>query len=516
MSVEYATTLDVLDAGSEAPASLSDVAQVVREWARIPQASLDDLETTSDNGSRVTTRLLDPGDPDMWAWRLSMEVANEDRTRELVDWTATVTVLEAVQTKVAVQVMRTARGERLRPLGTRAQPPRIVRELIDHPAFRVADGPAHLTSAPNSLAHARLDEFVSLLFEDARRLPVVGISQGASGFVVDPPQIATKLCGLAHVWIIPAEMTWNVSDAISPSMSVYNGAVRLWWAGMKPSDNRYEHPLWFPRVGSSRIATELVDAVRDTAETRFAEPREVTELEERIRRDHDAALKTELDELLEVATRPTEQPQSDTSERTRLEDSVRARIEIIEQDRDTALADLVASDQERERLTRENARLQSENYQLRARAGFWEGDASDGDVSELSPEDAFLREIQTEYETRFTDADREKFKLADMRIGRQFLATLDQADVPRSKVIQVCAEVASRRAHEIPGRQPHVLRASDAASASQRRRGSDGAKAWRCYLENNTAQAARLHWWAVDGAIEFASVGPHDHFEIPE
>lgn len=41
-----------------------------------------------------------------------------------------------------------------------------------------------------------------------------------------------------------------------------------------------------------------------------------------------------------------------------------------------------------------------------------------------------------------------------------------------------------------------------------------------CALQVNTPSARRLHWWAIPGkagqTIEFASVGLHDDFSIPE
>jgi hypothetical protein len=106
-----------------------------------------------------------------------------------------------------------------------------------------------------------------------------------------------------------------------------------------------------------------------------------------------------------------------------------------------------------------------------------------------------------------------------MRVGGEFLSGLwDLEGVPTDKVIEVCAQVASGKAHEIPGREVHQLR-TGVGGAPTADRASDGAKAWRCSLQDGTASARRLHWWIVpgpDGGImESASVGVHDDVGIP-
>src|SRR5690606_18697623 len=97
------------------------------------------------------------------------------------------------------------------------------------------------------------------------------------------------------------------------------------------------------------------------------------------------------------------------------------------------------------------------------------------------------------------------------------LRKLDGIDI--DKVLEVCAQVAANMAHELPAREVHQLRAGSRGAGS-RVRASDQAQAWRCSLQANTPSARRLHWWAVPGpegqVIEFASVGLHDEFRIPE
>jgi hypothetical protein len=365
----------------------------------------------------------------------------------------------------------------------------------------------------------KVHEFVDLvLLGEDRRLPVIGLSESTRsvGMRVDPERLASDLTGLAHVWVIPTSATWALSDALSPRLGAYNGAIRLWWPGLTRDDDPYSHPLWMARPGERGVSEDVVRRVLDAARTRISEPPEVEELEVRLRRAQDEALQDEINELLELATRSVDAATAvDEEERRRLEESIRAKIEQVEADREDALRDLVESETERERLSRENATLWSEVQRLRSRVGGWEpSERARTDPS--SPEELFLAEVREEHETRFTPADREDYPLKELRVGRLFLAMLDQIDIPRTKVVRVCTEVAMGRAHEINGRQVHQLKASDHGGSGPRRRASDGAIAWRCYLENKTPQAGRLHWWATGDAIEFASVGPHDDVDIPE
>jgi hypothetical protein len=86
--------------------------------------------------------------------------------------------------------------------------------------------------------------------------------------------------------------------------------------------------------------------------------------------------------------------------------------------------------------------------------------------------------------------------------------------VSRERVIDTCAHVASGRAADIPGLELHALRSSDGGGTPQRVR-ADGARAWRCSLQANTAAARRLHFWRMpDGGIELAKIVYHDDFSI--
>ncbi|HVV87313.1 MAG TPA: S1 RNA-binding domain-containing protein [Kofleriaceae bacterium] len=150
--------------------------------------------------------------------------------------------------------------------------------------------------------------------------------------------------------------------------------------------------------------------------------------------------------------------------------------------------------------------------------------ARDAEADPLASETAFLAAVRVEYARRVNESDRVDYPLLRMRVGREFLDRLRALEgVPIEKVIEVCAQVASGRAHLFAGREVHELHEGEGGTPA-RVRERDGAKAWRCALQVNSASARRLHWWEiparhprlVDGRIiEFASVAVHDDVSIP-
>ena len=511
MAVEYATTLEVLDAESRSPAALPNVVRRVLEWAEIPRHDLADYEGPARSGSAAVTRHLDAGDG-VQGWTLALEVTSEDRSGDLVDWMAKVTVVESRQTIASIRVERTAQGNVVRPLATRPKPPQLVTALVDRDDLDLVDGPVPICAAPRYLTEQLVESFVArLLLSPARRLPVVAVSEahGTSTAVVNPNRLAADLVGLAHVWLVPSDVSWHLSERLSRRLSVYNGATRIWWPGLSVTDSPNDHPLWLRRAGGT-IEHDIVDLLTSVAASRFGEPPEIRSLEARLRRRDDESLRAEFEALMELATAPPDE----AARRDEIEESVRGRLESIEQDRNNALDEIERLEAELDALRRDVASLESENHGLRARSGYWERDGATNEP-ELSEEKVFLQEVVESYETRFTEADRETHPLLSLSVGPHFLATLEQIDISRSKVVDVCAEIACRRVHQIKGRDTHSIRKSQAANAPALKRSTDGATAWRCCLEKSS-RAARLHWWAHGNSVEFASVGHHDFMEIPE
>jgi predicted RNA-binding protein with RPS1 domain len=180
---------------------------------------------------------------------------------------------------------------------------------------------------------------------------------------------------------------------------------------------------------------------------------------------------------------------------------------------------------DRKRLMRQNQELKEQNQELKRslrsaedRLRAIEARFAVETVPTAS-ETAFLAAVRVEYARRFDEGDRQRYPLQRMRVGREFLERLRRLEgVSVEKVVEVCAQVACGRAHEIPGRSVHPLHEGSAGAAPRLRR-ADSARAWRCSLQDGTPSARRLHWWDIPGpegrTIEFASVGVHDDDSIP-
>jgi hypothetical protein len=64
--------------------------------------------------------------------------------------------------------------------------------------------------------------------------------------------------------------------------------------------------------------------------------------------------------------------------------------------------------------------------------------------------------------------------------------------------------------NKAPAREVHSLRSGDGAADAPLVR-ADGARCLRAYVEQNTPQARRLHYWALrGGGVELSRVVMHD------
>ncbi len=144
------------------------------------------------------------------------------------------------------------------------------------------------------------------------------------------------------------------------------------------------------------------------------------------------------------------------------------------------------------------------------------------ELDAAASERSFIRNVRLCYARKFDEQDRIEYPLQKMRVGAFFLESLRELEgIDLEKVIEVCTQVACDQAPKIPGREVHFLR-TGIAGAPVRVRRRDGAKAYRCSLQDNSPSARRLHWWRVPSSgealdtIEFAQVSVHDDFSIPE
>ncbi|HED64407.1 MAG TPA: hypothetical protein ENJ09_02520 [Planctomycetes bacterium] len=311
---------------------------------------------------------------------------------------------------------------------------------------------------------------------------------------MDPELLEASLEGAADVVLLQTgKATWALAEALPDRLDVYGGALRIWWPGLHRASDPYEHELIFVygEGDAKRAARKIVKSILGES----------------------AELSEELVSSLQVATAaPLEPKRRDGREGG---PSDRA-VEELEDELNSMSADRKRALEENEKLRKKVAELRKKLKSVKGRLESSSGQEDDP----LRSGTDFLLGVRLAYARTHDEGTRHQYPLGRMRVGHSFMECLrDLQGVELSKVLEVCAQVASGIAHTIAGREVHQLRAGPAGSRSRTRK-SDGAQAWRCALQTHTPGARRLHWWATSGSqeptVEFASVGHHDDFDIPE
>ena len=517
MSVEIAVTLHARDQQSDAPASVATIAPVVGRWAGSvnPDAIIEsgewiDVGRTKD---RLVTEKLDLGADADWAWVFRRYHRDDDDPT--VTWIVEIEVAEQADkpdTEIAIILMRESSDGRVRPLRTDPpEPPRVIRELLDAPDLEYFDGSIALWSDHRTLRREYAAELVEALGDPRRRLPVIGVSINPETDepIVDVSRLARRVAGMAHVWVVPPDATWALSEQLPPKLGVFNGAIRIWWPGFGPHADPYEHHLFMRNKW--RPEEQIVALVRGASTDRFSRPEGIAKARDELRARDEAQL---LDDLEAMA--------SDGSFDESLVAELRANVKRLQEDRDAALK--LAEEEEGLRRAAEGvtAGLRVELREAWAAATAGGDDAPDMAVD---PDEAFIDEVRSAYRRKVCPSqdDRRRFPLRELRLHPDFLPSVYSLQgIGRDKILEVCAQVACGRATEISGRDVHRMRVSESGNADYRKRSRDGAQAWRCALQVKTPSARRLHWWVVPGGsggddiIELAHVGTHDDLTFPE
>jgi len=141
------------------------------------------------------------------------------------------------------------------------------------------------------------------------------------------------------------------------------------------------------------------------------------------------------------------------------DDGMRARVRELEDELAAAAAD-------RAQLAEQNRtlRLQAQELRRELRSAEDRHEALERRVASaadpLSSERAFLLGVRQTYARMFEEGDRLQYPLRRMRVGPEFLASLRALDgIDLDKVLEVCAQVAADKSHEIAAREVHQLRA---------------------------------------------------------
>jgi hypothetical protein len=129
--------------------------------------------------------------------------------------------------------------------------PRFVRQWTEkldlRDAGRVVRGSATTVRDSGSLL-----ELFRSLFDSSRQLPIVIASQLAQdkgNYSVDCERLSQRTAGLAHVFCLPSEQSFALTEMLGKELAVFNGAVRTYWPGLgAPEDTQAHINVLAPRI----------------------------------------------------------------------------------------------------------------------------------------------------------------------------------------------------------------------------------------------------------------------------
>ncbi len=120
--------------------------------------------------------------------------------------------------------------------------PAVVRVICQEDVF-VGDMRVRATVYP--LSEGEVDQFVGLLKDEQRRLPIVLLTPFASGEPgnLDAHALAGHLAGIAIVTKADTPETTRALSGQLGKLGCYDGGVRVYWPGFQTNDDLRRHPL---------------------------------------------------------------------------------------------------------------------------------------------------------------------------------------------------------------------------------------------------------------------------------
>jgi hypothetical protein len=125
--------------------------------------------------------------------------------------------------------------------------PRIVTDVIRNYACWIGKQPIVPTHL--EVAAPDVESFVdSELLNPDRQLPIMLISHDrfSDRPPIDPGVLQEKLLGLSQVVVMDKWACFRLTDMLSKPLSCYNGALRIYWPGLRSDANPLDHPLYLP------------------------------------------------------------------------------------------------------------------------------------------------------------------------------------------------------------------------------------------------------------------------------
>jgi len=232
----------LLPSGGGSEAARRNARQAVLEWAAekwqglVPAAAFsgEDFEH-----ERPGLKLAAVGLPESGVWGFFVEHLDLDSAHART-WVTEAVVAELDQVDLyAVRNQCSSTSTEDVPSTT----PRFVRQWLERhdlrDAGRTVRGSAATVSDPEALS-----QLLRSLLDPSRQLPIVVASQLAhesAAYSIDCDRLAQRTAGLAHVFCLPMEQSFALTEILGKELAVFNGAVRTYWPGLGTPDDTQAH-----------------------------------------------------------------------------------------------------------------------------------------------------------------------------------------------------------------------------------------------------------------------------------
>ena len=287
---------------------LQRVKGLIAEWHREklarPDAKSRAFHAKESNYARA--------DEIVWEFELA-QLAEEGDGKWLTEIRAYAPLASASEIHLTVVMRLDATVGRIAPVRYFANPPSFLRAMEDQFEFSIGESVATRAIVP--IGASEVDVLLQFLGSPDRALPAIVVTDPAhSAPTIEnlARRLGEGLAGLAAVLHVSQSATLALSDTVGKEMSCFDGGVRIYWPGWRPSDPPFRHPLFLrrrieisaqydPQRPESLIRSTLLSLLVRAAASRFAYPMRMQEVidADRLRRLESELENTSSGQLIE-------------------------------------------------------------------------------------------------------------------------------------------------------------------------------------------------------------------------
>jgi hypothetical protein len=177
-------------------------------------------------------------------WAMRADRPDADVAQRI--WTTEIVIGHALDNGPALFSLRLLVSTPESHLSIEPAVPGLVRQIAN--TCGLQQGGIPIAASPwNIVSQADADDLVDALVDPDRVVPylVCSVPEGETHPRVDAPLLSKVTLGAARVVVIPAALTWVLTQRLGKPLSAYNGAVRAYLPGFSYDSNPYAHRLIF-------------------------------------------------------------------------------------------------------------------------------------------------------------------------------------------------------------------------------------------------------------------------------